>query len=164
MTAAIALKPVLVSMASEISEMMLPASAATTVAPRMQSVPALHKMRTKPAGAVTASRTFAQHSCTLQQQHLKCLLGYATHCGGCVDAELEHPQVHIQVTKHTSLSPQVWETCAQPPQLSHAQSWHGEDPACVRYYTKCFYIAYRLSPHQARLYPHPSVGECRCQT
>ncbi len=57
MTAAIALKPVLVSMASEISEMMLPASAATTVAPRMQSVPALHKMRTKPAAALTLCPT-----------------------------------------------------------------------------------------------------------
>ena len=81
MTAAIALKPVLVSMASVISEMMLPASAATTVAPRMQSVPALHKMRTKPAGALTVSWMSAEHSCTLQEQHLKYLLGYAAHYG-----------------------------------------------------------------------------------
>ena len=94
MTAAIALKPVLVSMASEISEMMLPASAATTVAPRMQSVPALHKMRTKPAGALTASKMIAKHSSTLQEWHLKCLAGYAAHCGGCVVTELGYPQVH----------------------------------------------------------------------
>ncbi len=112
MTAAIALKPVLVSMASEISEMMLPASAATTVAPRMQSVPALHKMRTKPAAALTVSYMSAKHSYTLQEQHLKCLLANATHCGGYVDTELGCCQMHIQ-SKYTSLSAYVSETCAE---------------------------------------------------
>ena len=123
MTAAIALKPVLVCMASEISEMMLPASAATTVAPRMQSVPALHKMRTKPAGALTASKMFAKHSSTLQEWHLKCLQGYAEHCGGCVVTELGHPQVHLQVSEHASLSPYMESHCMEGASINkrHAQ-------------------------------------------
>ena len=49
MTAAMVLRPVAVSMASVSSEIMLPASDATTVAPRMESVPALHRILTKPA-------------------------------------------------------------------------------------------------------------------
>ena len=129
MTAAIALKPVLVCMASEISEMMLPASAATTVAPRMQSVPALHKMRTKPAGAVTASNLSAEHSGTLQEQPLRCLLGYAAHCGAYVETERGRPEVHVQVSKHASLSPHKESRCIEHAsitydmtQLSHAES------------------------------------------
>ena len=53
MTAARVPRPVAVSMARDISDIRLPASAATTVAPKMVSVPALHSILTKPAATAS---------------------------------------------------------------------------------------------------------------